>query len=158
MFFQLESAIIFIKNHINIKGKIKDLQREDSYEIPISAIREALINALVHRDYSKLGRNVKIGIYDDILNIVSPGSFPYNVTEEDIFEGRSEVRNRVLARVFKEFNYIEQWGSGINRIISDCKNSGLKRPIIKEKRDFIDVEIYREIIPADTSLHQMNRK
>jgi len=53
-----------------------------------------------------MGRDIKIGIYDDLLNIVSPGSFPNTITEEDILEGRSEIRNKVIARVFKELNYI----------------------------------------------------
>ncbi|WP_156099399.1 RNA-binding domain-containing protein [Caloranaerobacter azorensis] len=145
LFSQLEKAESFIKNHINLRGEIKGLQRTDTYEIPIEAIREALINAVVHRDYTNMGRDIKVGIYDDILNIVSPGGFPSTLTEKDILEGRSEVRNKVIARVFKELNYIEQWGSGIKRIKSTCLKYGLKEPIIKETGDFVDVEIYREV-------------
>lgn len=145
LFSQLEKAESFIKNHINLRGEIKGLQRTDTYEIPIEAIREALINAVVHRDYINMGRDIKVGIYDDILNIVSPGGFPSTLTEKDILEGRSEIRNKVIARVFKELNYIEQWGSGIKRIKSSCLKYGLKEPIIKEIGDFVDVEIYRKV-------------
>ncbi len=60
------------------------------------------MNAVLHRDYSNAGRDIKVGIYDDILNIVSPGGLPNGLTEEDLAQGRSEIRNRVLARVFKE--------------------------------------------------------
>ena len=112
-------------NHINLKGEIKGLQRTDTYEIPVPALREALINAIIHRDYTNRGRDIKVGIYDDIVNIVSPGGLPNTITIEDIFSGRSEARNRVVANVFKELNLIEQWGSGINRIINACIKHGL---------------------------------
>ena len=145
LFAQLENAENFIKNHISLSSEIKGLQREDQYEIPLEAIRESLVNAVVHRDYSNKGRDIKIGIYDDMVNIVSPGGFPSTITQEDILEGRSEIRNKVIARVFKELNYIEQWGSGIRRIKSSCKASGLKEPDIVEKGDFVDVNLYREV-------------
>ncbi|BDU51538.1 ATP-binding protein [Haliovirga abyssi] len=143
MFYQLEEVKKFIKNHLNVRGEIKGLQRTDTYEIPLDAIREVLVNAIVHRDYTNIGRDIKVGIYDDILNVVSPGGFPNSVSEKDILEGRSEIRNRVVARVFKELGYIEQWGSGIKRIKSSCIKHGLKEPSIRETGDFVDVEIFR---------------
>ena len=85
-----------------------------------------------------------MGIYDDILDIVSPGSFPSTLTQEDVLNGRSEIRNRVIARVFKELGYIEQWGSGINRIINSCKQYGLKTPLVKENGDSVEVNIFRK--------------
>src|SRR6056297_295119 len=145
LFTQLENAENFIKNHIKLSSEIVGLQRKDQYEIPLEAIRESLINAAVHRDYSNDGRDIKVGIYDDIVNVVSPGGFPSTITQEDILEGRSEIRNKVIARVFKELNYIEQWGSGIRRIKSSCKARGLKDPEILEKGDFVDVSLYREV-------------
>lgn len=145
LFTQLQNAENFIKNHIKLSSEIKGLQRTDQYEIPIEAIRESLVNAAVHRDYSNDGRDIKVGIYDDIINVVSPGGFPSTITHEDILEGRSEIRNRVIARVFKELGFIEQWGSGIRRIISSCKEKGLKEPEILEKGDFVDVSLYREV-------------
>lgn len=150
LFTQLENAENFIKNHISLSSEIKGLQREDKYEIPIQAIREALVNAVIHRDYSNFGRDVKIGVYDDMVNIVSPGGFPSTITQEDILEGRSEIRNKVIARVFKELNYIEQWGSGIRRIKSSCKNVGLLEPDIIEKGDFVDVSLYRGLLSINS--------
>ncbi|MBN2598402.1 MAG: putative DNA binding domain-containing protein [Marinifilaceae bacterium] len=148
IFSILENTQSFVLNHINLKGEIKGLHRTDTYEIPVSAIREALINAIIHRDYINRGRDIKVGIYDDIVNIVSPGSLPHSITIEDVFNGRSEARNRVVANVFKELNLIEQWGSGINRIINDCEKHGLQTPKIEEENDFFDVEIIRPI-PTD---------
>ena len=114
-----------------------------------------MVNAVVHRDYSNNGRDVKVGIYDDMVNIVSPGAFPSTITQEDILEGRSEIRNKVIARVFKELNYIEQWGSGIRRIKSSCRARGLKEPEIVEKGDFVDVSLYREVaLKKDITLNK----
>ena len=143
IFTVLENTQSFVLNHINLKGEIKGLHRTDTYEIPVPALREAIINALVHRDYINQGRDIKVGIYDDVVNIVSPGGLPYQITIEDVFSGRSEARNRAIARVFRELNLIEQWGSGVKRIISNCLDQGLKHPIIQEKNDFFDVEIIR---------------
>jgi len=155
LFTQLENAENFIKNHIRLSSEIKGLQREDQYELPIEAIRESLVNAVVHRDYSNDGRDIKIGIYDDMVNIVSPGAFPSTITQEDLLEGRSEIRNKVIARVFKELNYIEQWGSGIRRIKSSCQARGLKEPEIVEKGDFVDVSLYREVVNADEVINDI---
>ena len=142
---QLEQAEGFIKNHINLRGEIKGLQRTDTYELPIGALREALVNAVIHRDYTNQGRDIKVGVYDDVVNVVSPGGFPSTLTAETLLDGRSEIRNRVVARVFKELGYVEQWGSGIGRIRSDCVAMGLVEPRIREKGDFVDVEFYRSI-------------
>jgi ATP-dependent DNA helicase RecG len=68
----------------------------------------------------------------------------HGLTNEDIYTGKFEIRNRVVARVFKELNYIEQWGSGINRIKSLCIDHGLKEPFIEESGDFIGVRFFRE--------------
>jgi len=144
LFTQIDNVEGFIKNHISLSSEIQGLKRKDQYELPLEAIRESLVNAVVHRDYSNDGRDIKIGIYDDMVNIVSPGAFPNTITQEDILEGRSEIRNKVIARVFKELNYIEQWGSGIRRIRSSCKARGLKDPEILEKGDSVDVRLFRE--------------
>ena len=141
IFSILSNSLSFIQNHINLRGEIKGLYRVDTYEIPTEALREALI----HRDYTNQGRDIKVGIYDDIVNIVSPEGLPNNITLEDIYSGRSETRNKILANLFKELELIERWGTGINRIKKLCINKGLKEPLFREKNDFIDIEFPREI-------------
>ncbi|MCK5741394.1 MAG: putative DNA binding domain-containing protein, partial [Chlorobi bacterium] len=143
LYYLLNAASGFILNHINLNAEVKGMKRDDLYELPLVALREALVNALIHRDYSNQGRDIKIGIYDDMVNIVSPGGFPNTITAEDINEGRSDARNKVIANVFKELNLVEQWGSGIKRIKSSCLELGLKEPNIQEKNDFVDVELWR---------------
>ncbi|MGZ8548919.1 MAG: RNA-binding domain-containing protein [Sulfuricurvum sp.] len=153
VFTQLALTELFIKNHLHLKAEILGLQRTETYEIPIPAIREALVNALVHRDYSNFGRDIKVGIYDDVLNIVSPGGLPNGVTLDEVLAGRSEIRNKVVARVFKELGYIEQWGSGLGRIRQLCQAVNNPEPITKETGDFFDIEFLRILSPnVDTGL------
>ena len=106
------------------------------------ALREAILNALIHRDYLRKGRDVKIAIYDDLVEITSPGGFPNGITQDDISNGRSELRNRVLANLFKELGYIETWGSGISRIRNECKKKNVLFNI-QEKGDFVEVTFSR---------------
>lgn len=143
IFEKIENIQMFFKNHLNLSSKFEKFQRKDILEIPTLALREGIINAIVHRDYSNQGRDIKIGIYDDVVEIVSPGGLPSTLTIEQIYSGRSEIRNRVLARIFKEFNFIERWGSGINRMINLCKNANLKAPEIRETGDSVILTFYR---------------
>lgn len=143
LFQQIEQAELFIKNHLHLRAEVLGLQRTDTFEIPIPAIREALLNAVMHRDYSNFGRDIKIGIYDDILNIVSPGGLPNGLSMADARAGRSEIRNIVVARVFKQLNLVEQWGSGIQRIKEHCIDAKVSLPIFSESGDFIDWEFPR---------------
>jgi ATP-dependent DNA helicase RecG len=151
LFTQLEQTELFIKNHLHLKAEILGLQRTQTYEIPIPAIREALVNAIVHRDYSNFGRDIKVGIYDDILNIVSPGGLPNGVTIDEVLSGRSEIRNKVVARVFKELGYIEQWGSGLSRMNELCRKANIQEPKTKESGDFFDIEFARPITDEKVS-------
>ncbi|WP_198401765.1 ATP-binding protein [Zobellella denitrificans] len=151
LFGQLAQAEGFIKNHLHLKAEILGLQRTETYEIPIAAIREALVNAVVHRDYSNAGRDIKLGIYDDAVNIVSPGGLPNGLTLDEALQGRSELRNKVIARVFKELGYIEQWGSGIARIRALCTQAGNPEPTFAETGDFFDIEFHRSVSPKQVS-------
>lgn len=143
IFGKIENIQMFLSNHLNLSSKFENFQRKDILEIPMLALREGIINAIVHRDYSNQGRDIKIGIYDDVVEIVSLGGLPSTLTIEQIYSGRSEIRNRVLARIFKELNFIEKWGSGINRMINLCKEVNLKVPEIKETGDSIVLTFYR---------------
>lgn len=138
---QVEDAIKFAKAHINKSGKITELQRIDEYEIPIVAIREIIANAVVHRDYSISGADIKFAVFDDRIEITSPGLLPKTLDIEDIKIGRSEIKNKVIARFFKEIKFIEEWGTGIKRIIKSCIDTGLEEPIFMETGMFFKVII-----------------
>ncbi len=111
-----EPSMSFIKKNIALSSSIGEVYREDRWEYPLEAIREALGNAIIHRDYSILGSDIKVAIFDDMLEITSPGPLPESMPPEELGTGRSEIRNRVLAPIFKNLKLIEAWGSGIQKI------------------------------------------
>ena len=143
LFTQLEQAEKFLMFNLNLGSKIEGLKRIDEYEIPKAAFREALINAAAHRDYSVMGCDVKVAVNRDSVEIISPGDFPGGAKEEDVLKGRSDIRNKVIARILKESDYIEQWGTGIIRMRSACRTVGLPEPEIKERGYFVSVKFAR---------------
>ncbi|MGL6064250.1 MAG: ATP-binding protein [Fusobacteriaceae bacterium] len=143
IFEQIDGVEAFLRNHLNLRSKFVGFQRKDILEIPPLALREAIINAVIHRDYSNQGRDIKVAVYDHIVEITSPGCLPNTLTMEDIYTGRSEIRNKVLAKVFKELDYIEKWGSGLKRINELCREAGVKEPEIRESGDFVSVVFKR---------------
>lgn len=90
--------------------------RNDRWEYPIIALREVIRNAVIHRDYSLTGKDIKIAIFDDKIEITSPGKLMPTVDFDEMFAGQSDVRNKVLAPVFKRLGLIEQWGNGLQLI------------------------------------------
>src|SRR5262249_15392327 len=96
------------------------------------ALREAIINCVLHADYSQIGAPLRLALYDDRLEIENPGLLPAGTTIEDIKKGVSRPRNRVLARFFRELHIIEQWGSGVRRMTQACLAAGLPEPEFQE--------------------------
>jgi ATP-dependent DNA helicase RecG len=78
-----------------------------------------VINAVVHRDYSILGSDIKIAIFDDMLEVTSPGTLMSSVSPDSLENTSSEIRNRVIAPIFKDCKLIEQWGSGFRKVYAD---------------------------------------
>ncbi len=133
---QIEDAMAFLKQHIPLSGKIEGIQRIDRYEISMIALREAVVNAIVHRDYAIAGSDIKIAIFDDRLEITSPGTLPNALDIEEIGTGRSEIRNRAIAATFKRMGIIEQWGTGTAKILEECREYV---PSFRESGGFVKV-------------------
>lgn len=108
------------------------MQREDLWSIPLTMLREAIVNALVHSDYSQRGTPLRIAFFDQRIDIESPGSLLPGMTVDDMKAGISRIRNPVIARVFRELRLIEQWGSGVRRIFAEAAKRGLPEPVITE--------------------------
>jgi ATP-dependent DNA helicase RecG len=86
------------------------------------------LNAIVHADYAQQGAPIRIALFDDRIEIENPGLLPFGLTIEDIMQGVSKLRNRVIGRAFHELHLIEQWGSGIQRMTAACQEAGLEAP------------------------------
>lgn len=130
VFNLLDSGMLFVRRHIPVAARIEEgkLARVETPIIPFDAIREALINALVHRDYSVNGSSIKLAIYDDRMEIYSHGGLPTGVTLEMILSGYSKPRNPVIAEVLYKAGLIEKWGRGIQEMITKCKMAGDPEP------------------------------
>jgi len=130
---QVPAALNFVRKHINIAAVIKGKpEREDIWEIPKEALREAIINAICHRDYESTA-NVQIRIFDNRLEIWNPGLLPDNISIEELKKEHPSIpRNESIARCFYMIKYIEQWGTGTNRIVRLCREAGIKEPEFKE--------------------------
>lgn len=145
---QIENAYAFVKNHINLGAKINGLFREDSYELPIASIREMIINAAVHRNYVFNNSAIQVAVYDDRIEVTSPGMLIGQLDIAMIKEGRSEVRNPTIARIFKKMNLIERWGTGVGRIIEECREFKLPEPEFEEIGNAFRVTMYRNVDEA----------
>jgi predicted HTH transcriptional regulator len=106
------------------------LRRTDTWSLPHVALREAIVNSVVHADYAQ--RADRVAIFDDRVEIENPGLLPPGQTMEDLRRGVSKLRNRVMGRVFQELGLIEQWGSGIQRMCAACRDAGLPAPALEE--------------------------
>lgn len=121
---ELEEAYRYILAKINLGARINGLVREDVYEFPINTIRELLTNTVLHRSYLD-SSNIQVALYDNRLEITSPGGLMRGLTIDHIKEGYSKTRNEALASAFLYMNLIENWESGIPRAIEDMKEYGL---------------------------------
>ena len=131
------------------------IYRQDIYEIPPDAIRELIINAMVHRSYLDHG-TIQVAVYDNRLEITSPGKLPMGQTLERMKEGYSKIRNEALAHAFSYMNLIEHWGSGIPRIIGKVKAAGLREPEFIGGEVDLRINIYRgQVAPND--LNNVNK-
>ena len=131
------------------------IYRQDVYEIPPDAIRELIINAMVHRSYLDHG-TIQVAVYDNRLEITSPGKLPMGQTMERMKEGYSKIRNEALAHAFAYMNLIEHWGSGIPRIIDKVKAAGLREPEFIGGEVDLRINIYRGQIDGTVDLNVSN--
>ena len=129
---QREGVVEFVKEHIKFQAKIVGMERVETWEYPIEAIREAITNAICHRDY-EISANVQVRIFDDRIEVWGCGLLPEPLTLEDLKkEHRSILRNPLIGKCFFLIKFIEQWGTGTNRIVNSCLNHGLPEPLFEE--------------------------
>jgi len=131
---QVDEVMKFITRHISVEYKFEGKpKRKEVWEYPLEAMREAVINAIVHRDYTALS-NVQVEIYDDRIEIWNPGRLLPGITIDDLYkkEHKSVIRNKQIALLFYDIGYIEKYGSGTIRIIELCKQHGIPPPDFRE--------------------------
>lgn len=128
----VDHVVAFIERHTLQRIEIGRVRRREVPEYPVDAVREAVINAIVHADYSIGGSGTRVAIFDDRIEITNPGLLPFGLTLDAALAGVSRLRNRVIGRVFRELGLIEQWGSGLGRMTAACEKVGLPFPRFEE--------------------------
>ena len=145
LFEQIENAYNFTLSHINLGAKIEGLHRKDVYEIPPAAIRELIVNAVMHRNYL-INSTIQISIFDDRLEIQSPGGLYGGLTFKNMLEGSSRIRNEIIADIFLKAKFVEKWGTGILRVGELCRSANLEEPSYEIDETSFRVTIKRKAL------------
>ncbi|MFP4316366.1 MAG: ATP-binding protein, partial [Desulfovibrionales bacterium] len=140
----IEQTIGFVEKHALHGADIGRIHRRERWNLPPLAVREAIINAVAHADYAQHGAPIRVAIFDDRCEVENPGLLPFGLTVEDLRRGVSKLRNRVIGRVFHLLGLVEQWGSGIQRMITACREAGLPEPSFEEIGTRFRVTLFSE--------------
>jgi len=153
---QVEDVMACIRKNINVRYEITGKpQREEIWDYPLDALREAVLNAICHRDYSD-SADIIIKIYDDYISIWNPGGLPPGITLQDLYDPNhpSKPRNKLIAQVFYDIGEIEKYGSGIQRMINACKNNSIPEPTFEEAFGGFHI-VFRKDIYTQEYLHKL---
>jgi len=148
---QVDEVMKFITRHISVRYEFEGKpRRKEVWEYPLGALREAVINAIVHRDYTAPS-NVQVEIYDDRIEIWNPGRLLPGITIKELYkkEHKSVIRNKLIAQIFYDIGYIEKYGSGTIKIIDLCKQHGIPSPEFKEVSGGFSVIFRKDIYTED---------
>lgn len=138
-----EQLMVVIKNNMLIPSVINGLKREDKEEYPTVVMREAIVNSLVHRNYSISGSKIRVFMFGDRIEFRSPGRLPNTVTIEKMKVGVSYARNPFLVKYMENMRYIDQLGRGIPMILKKMKEAGAKEPLLMEQGEEFVLTIYK---------------
>lgn len=142
---QIDDSFQFVLRNIHLGAKLEGIYRKDIYELPPDSIRELIINAVMNCSYLQ-SSHIQVAIYDDRLEITSPGGLMPGVTLDKMREGYSKIRNRALAHAFSYMNLIEAWGSGIPKLLEAMKEYGLREPEFQDLEIGFRINLYRNAV------------
>jgi ATP-dependent DNA helicase RecG len=137
----IDEAEHFIRRNTRVAAKVVGFKRREISEYPYEAVREAICNAVCHRDYFMDGSTVRIMIFDDRIEVNSPGPLPPGVTVENI-DRKHVLRNKLIANYLYDIYYIEKWGTGITKMRRLMREHGLAEPVFEDLGSFFAVTFY----------------
>jgi ATP-dependent DNA helicase RecG len=145
LFQQYKECMTFLLTQLNMRFTIEGMNpREQELEVPEEALREVVINALVHRSYH-ISAPTKIAIYGDRIEVFSPGNFPGPIQIDHLTIGITYIRNIIIARAFREIGLMEKLGSGFQTLFRCYEEAGLPTPIIHEGGGFVKCILPRPV-------------
>lgn len=124
----LETIVAFVRKHAWHGAAIGAVRRKDRWSVPAEAVRDAMINAVVHTDYAQRGAPIRLSTLDDRIGIENPGLRPFGLTIEYLPRGVTKLRNRAIGRVFHALGPIERWDGGVRRMTAASRAAGLPAP------------------------------
>ncbi len=142
----IEQAMEFVKRNINVTASLDEGgRRQERWDYPLDAVREAIVNAIAHRDYTITVTDIELSIYADRLEVISPGRLPNTVTVERMRAGYRATRNELIKEVLRDYRYIEATGLGVPRkiIAGMLAHNGTDPDLIEEEERFI-VRLWKE--------------
>jgi len=137
----LDDVERFFKRNTRLASKIVEFKRVDIPEYPFEPIREAVVNAMAHRDYLRIGSNIQVDIFDDRVEITSPGGLLPGLDIKNL-EGVHETRNKEICKIFHETKDMERYGTGVAKMKNGMEEHGLKPPIFSQPGDFFRVSFH----------------
>lgn len=136
----VEQALAFVKRNIPVTGQLEvgGARREEIPAYPVEAVREAVVNALAHRDYLLSATDIELSVYDDRMEIVSPGRLPNGITPARMLTGCRASRNQLIKDVMRDYRYLEHSGMGVPRKIVKCmrEHNGTEPVLIEDGERF----------------------
>lgn len=145
LFTEVDECLAFIRKNLKVEYQFTgDAERIERYEYPLDAIREVVVNMVVHRDYRESSHSI-IKIFDDRIEFFNPGKLFGVLSVNDLIEDSytSQIRNKLISFIFREAGLIERYGTGIRRIINSCANHGLPFPLFEEFLNGFRVTLFK---------------
>lgn len=140
---QIDAVHEWLLSKINMAAVIKGVYRHDVYEFPENALRELVTNAVMHRNYAVYGSDIQVALYDDRLEIISPGGLPRGMTIQRMMSGCSRCRNKAIAEAFAYMHVAEKWGLGIPNAMHEFEERGLMKPEYTDWGNAVKVTVRR---------------
>ena len=151
LFEQAEGALAAVRNHIAVRYDISGPERTEVWDYPLPALREMLLNALLHRDYADTANFIQVKVYDDRVWCANPGKLPAGIRVADLKRPhRSFLRNPLVGRAFYLAGLVEQFGSGTLRMVEAMTAAGLPEPEFREEMGGFSVYLYRDRYTEET--------
>ena len=165
-FAMVREAMAWLERMMPLSARfpVGRIEREDRFPVPTAALREAILNAVMHRDYSDPSGYVAIAVFDDRIEVISIGRLPTGITASALSGPHiSNPPNPLIAGAFHRTGAVEVWGRGTNRVIDECLRHGIEAPTFEERSRAVIVTFRAEIMPgaADAnapSRHQVGTK
>ncbi|HLD16761.1 MAG TPA: ATP-binding protein [Coxiellaceae bacterium] len=142
LIISIEEIINFIKKHSKVSAIIGETVRRDLPEYSPIALREIVINAILHADYSLKGSSIQVAIFSDRLEITNPGALPFGQTLDSALSGISRLRNRTMGRLLQQLKLVERLGSGLQRVLSIYRDTRTRTPLFEEKDNHFRVSLF----------------